>query len=242
MWTCWFFKCATISPALPKHCHEPRVLHSRCLLLIIEKLIGFMSGTGQYQPSSAIIIGMLAGSRSCFTSNNSFTLLHSPLTMKARGIRLPLRRWTSNQSSSNIYPYTHESGSITGGVCSDEGQRESVNKEQHDTQTDETRVRGHSVSHSRCWCCRKYQFPLQPLKHATRNDAGIHLMGLYLIRSHQGGMDGAFLLSSSFLPDAPRPVQTCCCVARLPPMENMQEAAFLSRFQTRTHARRTGLY
>lgn len=126
MWTCWFFECATISPALSKHCHEPRVLHSRCLLLIIEKLIGFMSGTGQYQPSSAIIIGMLAGSRSCFTSNNSFTLLHSPLTMKARGIRLPLRRWTSNQSSSNIYPYTHESGSITGGVCSDEGQRERV--------------------------------------------------------------------------------------------------------------------
>lgn len=117
MWTCWFYKCATISPALPKHCHEPWVLHSRCLLLIIEKLIGFMSGTGQYQPSSAIIIGMLAGSRSCFTSNNSSMLLHSPL-----------KRWKLEEygyhwgagpaiSPAQIFTHTHMNQGASREVC-----------------------------------------------------------------------------------------------------------------------------
>lgn len=148
MWTCWFYKCATISPTLPKHCHELRVLHSRCLLLIIEKLIGFMSGTGQYQPSSAIIIGMLAGSRSCFTSNNSSMLLHSPL-----------KRWKLEEygyhwgagpaiSPAQIFTHTHMNQGASREVCvtMKVRERESVNKEQHDTQADETRVKEHSVS------------------------------------------------------------------------------------------------
>lgn len=157
----------------------------------------------------------------------------------------PLKRWKLEEygyhwgagpaiSPAQIFTHTHMNQGASREVCVTMKVRE---RERVWTKSNMTHRQMKPESrnilclHSRCWCCRKYQFTLQPLKHATRSDAGI-----------QGGMDGAFLLSSSFLPDAPQPVQTCCCVARLPLMENVREAASLSRFQTRTHARRTGLY